>query len=264
MQNKKRNVQLVTRSFDAVANVLHKTTKSKKTKVAPRLGINPSSGNLCVEIAQPIVEKDINEANEADFSMTQLDLGPTTHDGAVHNFQISAAILIDRENKDKETKDQLKQQIQVLSSYIKSILDSSDTQLESASTSTLTHTRGLIEKKVIEDIHKCRKQSRMLEDWINQMKCEAQYFIEKAKDIHIKLDAQEQEIAAELKNAKEQEMSWQDTLQEFQKMAKIDMDVLIAEKVFSHKEENQSHTWCKSISWKMENIKKCLDEYQNS
>lgn len=139
--------------------------------------------------------------------MTQLDLGPTTHEGAVHNFQISAAILIDKANKDKETKHQLKQKIQVLSSCIKSIMDSSDTQLESASTSKLAHTGGVIEKKVMEDIHKCRKQSRMLEDQINQIKSEAQDFIEKAKYIHIKLDAQEQEIAIELKNAKEYEIS---------------------------------------------------------
>lgn len=176
------------------------------------MGINPSSRNLCVEVAQPIVEKDVSEASEVDFNMTLVDLGPTTHEGVVHNFQILVAILIDKENKDKETKDQLKQQIQILSSYIKSIVDSSDTQLESASTSTVVHIGEIIKKKVMEDIHKCKKQSRMLEEWINQMKSETQDFVEKAKDIHIKLGAHEQEIAAELENAKEQEMCWQDTL----------------------------------------------------
>lgn len=40
------------------------------------------------------------------------------------------------------------------------------------------------------------------------------------------------------------------------------MNVLNDEKVFSNEEENQSSTWCKSIRWKLENIKQCLDEYQ--
>lgn len=102
----------------------------------------------------------------------------------------------------------------------------------------------------------------MLEEWINQMKSETLEFIEKSKYVHMKLDVKEQEIAIELKNDKEQEMSWQDTLKEFQRIAKINMDVLIAENVFSDKEENQSSTWCKSISWKLENIKQCLREYQ--
>lgn len=143
--------------------------------------------------------------------MTWVDLGPTTHEGVVYNFQISAAILVDKSNKDKQTKDQLKQHIHVISSYIKSIVDSSDTQLELAPTLALIHTEGIIEKKVMEDIHKCKKHRRMLEECINQMKSEMLEFIEKAKDVHMKLDVQKHEIAIELKNAKEQEMSWQDT-----------------------------------------------------
>ncbi|XP_059075466.1 U-box domain-containing protein 33 [Cryptomeria japonica] len=85
---------------------------------------------------------------------------------------------------------------------------------------------------------KFRKHSRMLEEWVNKMKSEASDFIKKPKDVHTKLDVQELEIAIELKNAKEQEISWQDTLKEFQRIAKTNMDVLISEKVFSRKEEN--------------------------
>ena len=42
--------------------------------------MNPTLGNLSVEIAQLVTEKDINEANEFDFSITKMDLGWTTHE----------------------------------------------------------------------------------------------------------------------------------------------------------------------------------------
>ena len=51
-----------------------------------RLVVNPTSGNLFVEIAQPVTKKDINEANEYDFSITKVDLGRITCEGKEHNF----------------------------------------------------------------------------------------------------------------------------------------------------------------------------------
>ena len=76
-----------------------------------RLAVNPTSGNLYVEIAQLVIEKDINEANESNFSITKVDLGQTTHEGKEHNFQVSAAVLIEQSRRDKQVKNKLKCQV---------------------------------------------------------------------------------------------------------------------------------------------------------
>ena len=88
-------IQLEVPNLDVVADLMHKCTKIKKTKMDSRLAVNPTSGNLSIEIAQPVIEKDINEANESDFSITKVDLGQTTYEGKEHNFQVSIAILIE-------------------------------------------------------------------------------------------------------------------------------------------------------------------------
>ena len=81
-------IQLEAPNLDVVVDLMHKGTKVKKTKMDSRLAVNPTSGNLFVEIAQPVTEKDINEANKADFSITKVDLGRTTHEERENNFQV--------------------------------------------------------------------------------------------------------------------------------------------------------------------------------
>ena len=94
-RKKKRMIQLEAPNLDVVADLMHKGTKIKKTKIDSRMAVNPTSGNLFVEIAQPVTEKDMNEANESDFSITKVDLGQTTHEGKEHNFQVLATILME-------------------------------------------------------------------------------------------------------------------------------------------------------------------------
>ena len=67
--------QLETPNLDVVANLVHKGTKVKKTRIDSKLAMNPTSGNLFVEIAQLVIEKNIDEVDEADFNITQVDLG---------------------------------------------------------------------------------------------------------------------------------------------------------------------------------------------
>lgn len=118
-------IQLEAPNLDVVADLMRRNTKIKKTKMDSRLAVNPTTGNLSVEIAQLVTEKDINEANESDFSITKVDLGRTTREGKEHNFQVSAAILIEQSRRDKQVKNQLKCQVQALSSCIKSMVGDS-------------------------------------------------------------------------------------------------------------------------------------------
>lgn len=76
-----------------------------------RLEVNPTLGNLFVEIAQLVIEKDINEASESDFSITKVFLGWSTHEGREHNFQMSFVILMEQSRRDKQAKNQLKCQV---------------------------------------------------------------------------------------------------------------------------------------------------------
>ena len=78
-----------------MADLMHKGTKIKKTRMDSRLAVNSTSGNLSIEFAQPVTKKDINEANEFDFSITKVDLGRTTREGKEFFFQVSATVLIE-------------------------------------------------------------------------------------------------------------------------------------------------------------------------
>ena len=88
-------IQLEVPNPDVVADLMHKGTKIKRTKMDSRLTINPISSNLFVEITQPVTEKDMNEADKSNFSITKVDLGQTTHEGKEHNFQVLATILME-------------------------------------------------------------------------------------------------------------------------------------------------------------------------
>ena len=87
-------IQLEAPNLDAVVDLMHKGTKIKKTKIDSRMAVNPTSGNLFVEIAQLVTKKDMKEANESNFSITKVDLDQITHEGKEHNFQVLSTILI--------------------------------------------------------------------------------------------------------------------------------------------------------------------------
>ena len=83
-RKKKRMIQLEAPNLDAIADLVHKGVKVKKTRIDSILVVNPTSGKLFIEIAQPVTEKNINKADKADFSITKVDLGRATHDGREH------------------------------------------------------------------------------------------------------------------------------------------------------------------------------------
>ena len=88
-------IQFEAPNLDVIADLMHKGAKIKKSRMDSKLVVNHTSENLFVQIAQPVTEKDINESNEYDFSITLVDLGQITHEGKEYNFQVSAIILME-------------------------------------------------------------------------------------------------------------------------------------------------------------------------
>ena len=83
----------------------------KKTKVMSRLAIDETSGNLCVEVARPMIERNVDEASEADFILDKVDLGPSNAERDFQNFEVTTTQMLQRGKKEKRTKEQLKGQV---------------------------------------------------------------------------------------------------------------------------------------------------------
>ena len=111
LQKKKKVVQMIPPPFDVISSMLQKPPKMKKTKVMSRLAIDETSGNLCVELAKPIIEKSVDEASELDFILDKVDLGPSNAERDFQNFEVTAAQMLQRAKKEKRTKEQLKEQV---------------------------------------------------------------------------------------------------------------------------------------------------------
>ena len=114
--------------FDVSSSILQNPPKMKKTKVMSRWAIDETSGNLCVELAKPIIEKSVDEASESDFILDKVDLGPSNPERDFQNLEVTAAQMLQRVKEEKRTKQKLKEQVHMLVSYINSISNPSMTK----------------------------------------------------------------------------------------------------------------------------------------
>lgn len=96
-------------------------------------------------MAWPVSEKNVDEAIVTDFEFTKIEFGPSSHEGDVYNFQVSATKLVKRTKKKKQTRDVLKQ-VQVLTYYLKSIVNSSSMPIDVVPTSAIPLSKSVIEK----------------------------------------------------------------------------------------------------------------------
>ena len=97
--------------FDVISSILQEPSKVKKTKVMSRLAIDETSGNLCVELAKPIIEKNVDEASESDLILEKVDLGPSNAKREFQNFEVIAAQMLQGVKEEKRAKEQLKEQV---------------------------------------------------------------------------------------------------------------------------------------------------------
>lgn len=198
---------------------------------------------MCLEIAQPIAEKDVNEATPADFVMTKIDMGPSTHEADIENFNVVAAKLVERTEKEKQSKDQLKQQVQTLSSYLKSIADTSTMPLNVAHQTIILSLEGEVERDVIEGLQKYQVYGKVTENWVAKVKSLAFDFIVKAKAVHDEALIKKETIEKDLKNFKKEEVAWKEIMNDFRQMMENRMDILVAENILPNTEENYLEIW---------------------
>ena len=183
LQKKKKVIQTIPPPFDVISSILQKPPKTKKTKVMSRLAIDENSGNLCVEVARPIVERNVDEASESDFILDKVDLGPSNAERDFQNFEVTAAQILQRAKKEKRTKEQLKEQVQMLVSFINSISGSSNAQT-GVTPPILTGPDGILDHTVVERIDKHKSHSMMIEAWIKRMIEDASKLIIGVKEIY--------------------------------------------------------------------------------
>lgn len=87
--------------FNKISDVFKRSEKPKKIKVTSRINTDLNLRNMCLEIAQPISEKDVNETTLADFFMIIIDMGSSSHEANIQNFNVVAARLVERTKKEK-------------------------------------------------------------------------------------------------------------------------------------------------------------------
>ncbi|KAH9294385.1 hypothetical protein KI387_040410, partial [Taxus chinensis] len=130
IESKKRKTQskVEVPNYDVVAALLG-TPPAKKAKTTSRL-VTDTSGQQFIEIVKPTVDKSEQEISTTDFEITRISLGESTPEGDVHNLKETIFKVIERVEKGKQTQEQLEEQVQTLSTYIKYFLSSNTTPLD--------------------------------------------------------------------------------------------------------------------------------------
>ena len=185
--------------FDVISSILQKPPKMKKTKVMSRLAIDETSGNLCLELAKPIIERNVEEASKSDFIMVKVDLGPSNVERDFQNFEVNAALMLQRAKKEKRTKQQLKEQVHMLVTYINSIRNPSNDKTKDTPP-VLIGPDGILDHTVVERIDKHKSNITMIKAWINRMIEDASKLI---NEVYRKAIERIEEIPIELENSKE-------------------------------------------------------------
>ena len=121
-----------------------------------------------IPIEKPITERNVDEASKLDFVLDKVDLGPATAERDFQNFEVTAAQMLQRAKKEKRSKEQPKEKVQMLVSYINSIGNSSNVKVVVASLALVGHD-GILNHEVVERVNKHKSHSMMTKAWINKM-----------------------------------------------------------------------------------------------
>ena len=208
-----------------------------------------------------IIEKNVDESSKSNFILNKVDLGPSTTERDFQNMEVTVAQMLQRVKKEKRSKEQLKEQVQMLVSFINSISDSSNAKVIVISP-VLVGPNGILDHVVVERANKHKSHSMMIKAWINKMIEDALKLITRVKEIYGEAIKQVQEISKEVESSKEQKVTSQKIADELQEMAKLDTNTLVLEKIIADPSENQTYSWSKSLNWKMINISKGIIEFE--
>ncbi|KAH9321066.1 hypothetical protein KI387_015705, partial [Taxus chinensis] len=122
-RKRKSSSQISGPNFYAVAALLGTTPSAptKKARTTSRI-VTDAQGQQFLEIAKPKVDKPEQDLQASDLELSRISMGESTPEGEIHNLQETVTRVIGRVEKGQQTIEQLEEQAQVLSSFIKSLL----------------------------------------------------------------------------------------------------------------------------------------------
>ncbi|KAH9292248.1 hypothetical protein KI387_042565, partial [Taxus chinensis] len=178
-----------------------------------------------VEIARSPVEKDESEMTTVDYNVSRISLGGSTHEGDVHNLRESAARLVERVEKGKQTQEQMEEHVRLLSSYIQTFLD------PKAPPTSSTQTVSLIKKfdqRSIEEVHQFSKQGMITEAWVEGILMDGCKYIHEVSKTYEYIDTATQKIDGTLKAINNEISHWENLLPGVRSMANSNKNVLLS------------------------------------
>ncbi|KAH9313947.1 hypothetical protein KI387_022574, partial [Taxus chinensis] len=173
-------------NFDAVAALLGTTppSRTKKARITSRI-VSDAQGQQFLEIAKPKTDKPEQDLQASDLELSRIPMGESTPEGEIQNLQETVTRVIGRVEKGQQTIEQLEEQAQILTSFIKSLL-SKDKVLDPTPLTTLPPPVILSQDEVqsIKDMHKYSVYGRAMEAMVDDMLVAGLNFIDEAFKLH--------------------------------------------------------------------------------
>ncbi|KAH9291257.1 hypothetical protein KI387_043552, partial [Taxus chinensis] len=234
LESKKRKSTsiIVAPKFDAVETLLGTTPPppAKKAKVTSRL-VSDSQGQQFMEIARPKLDKDEKDLSMGDLELTRISLGESTPESEVHNLRETMSKVIERVEKGKSTQEQLEEQNQILSSFIKSLL-AEDKVLDPTPLASIPPPAILSNDEVqaIKDIHKHATYGKAMEAMVDELIITGFNFIEEAFKAYEKIAKIQLKFTTTLSGLDRELKLWSECIQDLRLMSETDVQILLENK----------------------------------
>ncbi|KAH9306929.1 hypothetical protein KI387_011333, partial [Taxus chinensis] len=264
-RKRKSSSQSLGPNFDAVAALLGTTpSRAKKARTTSRI-VSDAQGQQFLEIAKPTVEKSESDLLTSDLELSRIPMGESTPEGEIHNLQETITRVIGRVEKGQQTIEQLEEQAQVLTSFIKSLL-SKDKFLDPTPLTALPPPVILSQDEVqsIKDMHKYSVYGRAIEAMVDDMLVAGLNFIDEAFKLHGKVDNLQQKLSSAIGVMDKELKLWSSCIVDLRLMGQTDENILLANKIFDDAKDNLSKSWVYSVEWKIKVLEEAVGEMKNS
>ncbi|KAH9295151.1 hypothetical protein KI387_038739, partial [Taxus chinensis] len=231
-------------NFDAVAALLGTTpSRAKKARTTSRI-VSDAQGQQFLEIAKPTVDKSEQDLQTSDLELSRIPMGESTPEGEIHNLQETVTRVIGRVEKGQQTIEQLEEQAQILTSFIKSLL-SKDKVLDPTPLTTLPPPVILSQDEIqsIKDMHKYSVYGRAMEAMVEDMLVAGLNFIDEAFKLHGKVNNLQQKLSSTIGVMDKELKLWSSCIVDLRLMGQTDENILLANKVFDDAKDNLSKSW---------------------
>ncbi|KAH9297053.1 hypothetical protein KI387_028735 [Taxus chinensis] len=264
-RKRKPSSHLTGPNFDVVTTLLGTTPPppAKRAKTTSRIVID-AQGQQFLEVTKPKVDKAEHDLLASDLELSRIPMGESTPKSEVHNLQEIVTKVIERVEKGKKTIEQLEEQNQVLSNFIKSLL-AKDKVLDPTPLATLPPHMILSQDEVhsIKDIHRYSTYGRAMEAMVDDMTITGLKFIQEAFKDNEKVANLQQKLSSSIGTMDKELKLWSSCIIDLRLMGQGDEKILMANKFFDDAKNNLSGLWVFSVEWKIKVLEEALGELRN-